>query len=107
MTHNRQERHYDPQRPLYPGLNAHKLLDEVLWDLASDETGPVYPEDGELDDLAPDLKRLVMEQADGERQPLLCRHLEAELSSMSHDIIERLPRGQRERIRRRMRGENP
>ena len=98
---------YDPQQPLYPVLNAGKLLDEVLWDIASDLPGPNYPEDEELDALAPDLKRLIREQVDEHQDPQMCRHVEQYLSNMSHDVLHSLPAEQRERIVQRMQGKKP
>ena len=102
MTSDQQEQHYDPRQPLYPGLNAGRLLDEALWDIASDLPGPNYPEDGELDALAPDLKQLIRKKVDEHQEPQMCRHVEQYLASMSHDVLHSLPAEQRERIVQRM-----
>ena len=108
MSEEQQAQHqeYDPQRPLPPGLNAGKLLDEVLWDLPSDIANPTYPEEKELDALAPNLKQLIVERMDEHPDPPMCKHIEQHLSNMAHDVIHSLPEEQQERTARRMREEN-
>ena len=70
-----------------------------------DIASPTYPEDEELDALAPDLQRLIDEQIDERQELPMRRHMDQRLSSMSHDIIHSLPEEQQERTARRMREE--
>ena len=98
---NREEREdrWVPDASIYAGLRARNVLDEALWDL--NEGGGNYPEEDEIDRLAPSLRTLVMREI-RHSELLPCRHAQSELADMGHDVVRKLPEHEREALRARM-----
>ena len=97
------ESQYDPQQPLYPMINADRLLDDVLWGLAVTDHSPYFPDEAEMDRLAPSLKELIARRINQPPDPPVCRHMEHHLSDLAYDVIHSLPAEQREGLTQGMR----
>ena len=94
------EDQWDPSTSICPGLRAQDLLNEALWDL--EEANAEYPKDEQLDQLAPSLRSLVMQEIRlSNLQP--CRREFQEMADMGHNVIAKLPIHEKNALQEAMR----
>ena len=81
---------FDPNRSIYPEVNAAGLVNFLLENVMGDHQHGEYPHGDELDDLAPSLKGLIMGKIEASTLTM-CKHAEFDLNDMACDIKKLLP----------------
>ena len=90
---------YKPDEPIYQGARARDVLAEVLCQVIDDiNTDPLDDDDPQVDQLAPSLRQLVMDQTQKADLPV-CRHTDADINSLTFDILAALPDTERQALR--------
>lgn len=105
MAETKPEIEFNGDEAVFPAKTARGALNEALFDLmveaCPDGRQGEYPDDDELDSIAPRLKGLVMREI-REQQLVPCNHAFNELDNLGHDIASGLPEAERNALIERM-----
>ena len=81
---------FDPNRSIYPELNAAGLVNFLLERVMGDCQFGRYPNEDEVHNLAPSLKTLIMKQIENSTLSM-CVHAESNMDDMACDVKDLLP----------------